>query len=306
MKERTIFMITARRENPSMLMVRRTSHHRTYLLNVIALQLALRQLTSQPELQVSISPSFASDVDFAEISGTGTFLPLQQRDSVSYTKFGTSATCSSSTNKGCLGPSGPVSTLSSHEVQQVCGAHSSRKYGLGQSKQCNPHPGLISAHCELPALLPYFIPRIASQLYEESTLSQFVSQRVHKWGDVESTLRMTCGYHRMPYFSVMVHEFEPSNSNALARIHYVSDSGLKEMTPISTKSTALGIVNLEHRYQKICDDYISEIVDKHLDNFSGLCWREDSEDFLPKIFRLMMSVPRKNKEEVKLAASLSL
>lgn len=179
-----------------------------------------------------------------------------------------------------------------------CGAGDPCERCLKRSLRPNADCGLGCTRIKLVELSPYFLPGLVTSLHEDSQLKYFVNQHVHSWGNVEFTLYMTCGGHSMPRIPVKVYEFMPNGNELLVQIQYVTDPVTRKRIPIKKQSPALGMVHINHNEEKVYDRYISEIVDNHLDAFGELCWMEDDNDFLPKLFKLMTRVKPKNDDEV--------
>jgi hypothetical protein len=169
---------------------------------------------------------------------------------------------------------------------------------LKRSQRPNADCGLGCIRIKLVELSPYFLPGLITQMHEDSHLKHFVNQYVHVWGNVEFTLYMTCGGHSMPRIPVKVYEFVPKGNELLVQIQYITDPRTNKRIAVKKQSPALGMVHINHNEEKTYDRYISEIVDNHLDAFGELCWAEDDNDFLPKLFKLMTRVKPKNDDEV--------
>jgi hypothetical protein len=169
---------------------------------------------------------------------------------------------------------------------------------LKRSQRPNADCGLGCIRIKLVELSPYFLPGLVTQMHEDSHLKHFVNQYVHGWGNVEFTLYMTCGGHTMPRIPVKVYEFVPKGNELLVQIQYVTDPRTNKRIAVKKQSPALGMVHINHNEEKTYDKYINEIVDNHLDAFGELCWMEDDNDFLQKLFKLMTRVKPKNDDEV--------
>jgi hypothetical protein len=169
---------------------------------------------------------------------------------------------------------------------------------LKRSQRPNADCGLGCIRIKLVELSPYFLPGLVTQMHEDSHLKHFVNQYVHGWGNVEFTLYMTCGGHSMPRIPVKVYEFVPKGNELLVQIQYVTDPRTNKRIAVKKQSPALGMVHINHNEEKTYDRYITEIVDNHLDAFGELCWMEDDNDFLQKLFKLMTRVKPKNDDEV--------
>jgi hypothetical protein len=169
---------------------------------------------------------------------------------------------------------------------------------LKRSQRPNADCGLGCIRIKLVELSPYFLPGLVTQMHEDSYLKHFVSKHVHGWGNVEFTVHMTCGGTKMPRLPVKVYEFVPNGNELLVQIQYVTDPHTKKRVARKKMSPALGMVHINHNEEKIYDKYITDIVDHHLDAFGELCWMEDDNDFLQKLFKLMTRVKPKNDDEV--------
>lgn len=169
---------------------------------------------------------------------------------------------------------------------------------LKRSQRPNADCGLGCIRIKLVELSPYFLPGLVTQMHEDSYLKHFVTQYVHGWGNVEFTVHMTCGGTKMPRLPVKVYEFVPKGNELLVQIQYVTDPHTNQRVARKKMSPALGMVHINHNEEKIYDKYITDIVDHHLDAFGELCWLEDDNDFLQKLFKLMTRVKPKNDDEV--------
>jgi hypothetical protein len=171
---------------------------------------------------------------------------------------------------------------------------------LKRSQRPNADCGLGCIRIKLVELSPYFLPALVTQMHEDSSLKHFVNSYVHSWGYVEFTLYMTCGGYNMPRIPVKVYEFVPKGNELLVQIQYITDPRTNKRVAVKKQSPALGMVHINHNEEKTYDKYINDIVDNHLDAFGELCWLEDDNDFLQKLFKLMTRVKPKNDDEAKL------
>ena len=137
-------------------------------------------------------------------------------------------------------------------------------------------------------------------MHEDSFLTQFVSQHIHQWNNVELTVMMTCGQDKMPRIPVKVYEFVPKGDTLLCQIQYRTDPGSNKRVMYRKQSPPLGMVHINYNEEKKYEKYVSDIVDNHLDAFGELCWMEDDNDFHQKLFRLMTRVKPKSEDEQKL------
>jgi hypothetical protein len=171
---------------------------------------------------------------------------------------------------------------------------------LKRSQRPNADCGLGCIRIKLVELSPYFLPPLVSQMHEDSHLKHFVNSHVHGWGNQEFTLYMTCGGYNMPRIPIKVYEFVPKGNELLVQIQYVTDPRTNKRVAIKKQSPALGMVHINHNEEKTYDKYINDIVENHLDDFGELCWLEDDNDFLQKLFKLMTRVKPKSDDEAKL------
>jgi hypothetical protein len=159
---------------------------------------------------------------------------------------------------------------------------------------------LGGVHFNLVDLAQHFLPPLICNMHEKSSLKQFVNSYLHSWGNQEFTLHMTCGGYKMPRIPIKVYEFVPKGNELLVQIQYVTDLRTNKRIAIKKQSPALGIVHINHSEEKTYDKYITNIVENHLDDFGELCWLEDDDDFLQKLFKLMTRVKPKSDDEAKL------
>jgi len=171
---------------------------------------------------------------------------------------------------------------------------------LKRSQRPNADCGLGCIRIKLVELSPYFLPELVTQMHEDSSLKHFVNSYVHGWGNTEFTLYMTCGGYNMPRIPVKVYEFVPKGNELLVQLQYITDPRTNTRITVKKQSPALGMVHINHNEEKTYDKYITDIVDNHLDAFGELCWLEDDNDFLQKLFKLMTRVKPKNDDEAKL------
>jgi hypothetical protein len=158
---------------------------------------------------------------------------------------------------------------------------------------------LGDVHFNLVELAPHFVPPLICTMHEELSLKQFVESYLHSWGDQEFTISMTCGFN-MPSIPVKVYEFFPQKSELLLQIQYICGPSRHEVVPTKQRSPALGMMQISNDERIICDRYITDIVENHLDGFGELCWLEDNNDFLKNIFKLMTRVKPKKDDEASL------
>ncbi|KAF1838316.1 hypothetical protein BDW02DRAFT_14199 [Decorospora gaudefroyi] len=171
---------------------------------------------------------------------------------------------------------------------------------LKRSQRPNADCGLGCNRMKLVDLSPYFLPALVTQMHEDSNLTHFVTQYIQQWNNVELTVWMTCGQYHMPSIPVKVYEFIPRGDALLVQVQYRTDPNTRERIAVKKQSPALGMVHINHNEEKKYDEYITDIVDRHLDAFGELCWMEDDNDFQKKLFRLMTRVKPKSDDEAKL------
>lgn len=180
-----------------------------------------------------------------------------------------------------------------------CGPGDSCERCVKRSQRPNADCGLGCVRIKLVDLAIYFLPGLVTQMHEDSQMKHFASQYIHQWGSIELTAYMTCGQHTMPRIAVKVYEFTPRGTQLLEQIQYKTDPRTNKRVAIKKRSPALGMVQINHNDDKVYDKYITDIVENHLDAFGELCWMEDDNDFLQKLFKLMTRVKPKNDDEVR-------
>jgi hypothetical protein len=104
----------------------------------------------------------------------------------------------------------------------------------------------------------------------------------------------------MPRIPIKVYEFVPKGNELLVQIQYITDPCTNKRVAIKKQSPALGMVHINHNEEKTYDKYVTDIVENHLDDFGELCWLEDDNDFLQKLFKLMTRVKLNSDDEAKL------
>jgi hypothetical protein len=181
-----------------------------------------------------------------------------------------------------------------------CGPGETCERCLKRSQRPNADCGLGCSRIKLVDLAAAFLPHLVTQMHEDSFLTQFVSQHIHQWGNIELTVMMTCGQDKMPRIPVKVYEFVPKGDTLLKQLQYRTDPGSNKRVMYQKQSPRLGMVHINYNEEKKYEKYVSDIVDNHLDAFGELCWMEDDNDFQQKLFRLMTRVKPKNDDEAKL------
>lgn len=181
-----------------------------------------------------------------------------------------------------------------------CGPGDTCERCLKRSQRPNADCGLGCSRIKLVDLGAAFIPTLVSRMHEDNFLTQFVSQHIHQWNNVELTVMMTCGQDHMPRIPVKVYEFSPKGDTLVYQIQYRTDPGSNRRVAFRKQSPPLGMVHINYDEEKKYEKYVSDIVDHHLDAFGELCWKEDDNDFHQKLFRLMTRVKPKSEDEQKL------
>lgn len=153
------------------------------------------------------------------------------------------------------------------------------------------------SHAKFTNLVHCFLPSLVMHIHEEASLVRFASDHILQWYAREITLWMTCS-RGMPFMAVKVYEFLPHRKELRVQIQYRTDSTTRQRISVKRESPALGMKRIIHDEQKTYDDYVSAIVDHHLDTFANVCWADDDDDFAPQLFRLTMSVRSKAQDEV--------
>ncbi|KAF2844055.1 hypothetical protein T440DRAFT_484466 [Plenodomus tracheiphilus IPT5] len=149
-------------------------------------------------------------------------------------------------------------------------------------------------------LYPYFSAPILTQMHEEPVLKRLVTDSVRRWVDPSvdevRTVWMTCGRKAMPAISVRASEFLPQGSGLVSQIQYIMSPETQQRVAVKKQSPPLGMQWLTFEDEKRCDEYITRIVDHHLDAFGELCWEEeDNGGFPQKLLQLMANLsPRMN------------
>ena len=206
----------------------------------------------------------------------------------------------------------PVVAKSAHDMRKIvacwhcvlqrdkCGPGDTCERCLKRSQRPNADCGLGCSRIKLVDLGASFLPHLVTQMHEDTFLTQFVSQHIHQWGNIELTVMMTCGQDKMPRIPVKVYEFVPKGDALLVQLQYRTDPGSNNRVMYRKQSPPLGMVHINYNEEKRYEKYVSDIVDNHLDSFGELCWMEDDNDFQQKLFRLMTRVKPKNEDEEKL------
>jgi hypothetical protein len=146
-----------------------------------------------------------------------------------------------------------------------------------------------------------FLPTLVTQMHEDSYLTHFVTKHIRAWNNTEITIMVTCGQDLMPRIPVKVYEFVPSSDELLFQIQYRTDPVTHKRYTVRKASPALGMLQINRDEEKRYDEYISTIVDHHVDAFGELCWMDADNDFQQKLFWLMTRVRSKTPEEVSTA-----
>lgn len=181
-----------------------------------------------------------------------------------------------------------------------CGPGDTCERCLKRSQRPNADCGLGCSRVKLIDLTAAFIPHLVSQMHEDQFLTQYVSQHIAQWNNLELTVMMTCGQDKMPRIPVKVYEFIPKGDALIQQIQYRTDPGSNKRMMHRKQSPPLGMVHINYNEEKKYEKYVSDIADNHLDAFGELCWMEDDNDFQQKLFRLMTRVKPKNEDEAKL------
>ncbi|KAF2016039.1 hypothetical protein BU24DRAFT_347388 [Aaosphaeria arxii CBS 175.79] len=181
-----------------------------------------------------------------------------------------------------------------------CGPGDSCERCLKRSQRPNADCGLGCSRIKLVELSQYFLPTLVTQIHEDAQLTHFVSRYIAQWGNQEITIHMTCGQKHMPRIPVKVYEFLPKGNELLVLIQYRTDTTTNKRIKVKKRSPALGMVHINHNEEKRYGQYISNIVDNHIDAFGELCWMEDDNDFQQKLFRLMSRLQPRGEDEAKL------
>lgn len=135
-------------------------------------------------------------------------------------------------------------------------------------------------------------------MHEDQYLTGFVTRHISHWGNTEHTLLMTCGQKHMPKISVKVYEFAPLDQELLISRQYVTNPVTHKRELVERRSPPLGMVQINQNEEDRYKNYIKDIVENHIDAFGRLAWMEDDNDFQEKLFKLMIKVKCKNKDEV--------
>lgn len=206
----------------------------------------------------------------------------------------------------------PIVAESAHNMRKIvacwhcvlqrdkCGPGDTCERCQKRSQRPNADCGLGCSRIKLVDLAASFLPHLITQMHEDSFLTQFVAQHIHQWNNVELTVMMTCGQDHMPRIPVKVYEFVPKGDALLVQLQYRTHPGSNKRVMHQKQSPPLGMVHINYNEEKKYENYVSDIVDNHLDAFGELCWMEDDNDFQQKLFRLMTRVKPKNDDEAKL------
>jgi hypothetical protein len=283
-------------------MVRRTRDYCTYLLIAVHLELALRQPPSQEfqKLQITRSASLAPEADVTEIQSERKHSPAEHRKVENYVDFPDTPT---GINVTTHVPSLPSFEHASALLLQTPKGRTNRademrEYLMAYLQQVSVDGSLRSPCTNVKEVLPFLNPELLSQQYTLLQVQTFVDQHVSEWRNINVTLYMTCGEDSMPRLPVEVYEFSAMHDKLYYHIQYTKNPVTNRSNAIRNASPSLGMKHIPANFMQICDDYISTIVDNHLSDFGKLCWKDDKEEFLPRLFGLMTSVEPKNDHEV--------
>jgi hypothetical protein len=163
--------------------------------------------------------------------------------------------------------------------------------GLWCPLRPNTAYGLSGVNIELADLLPRFLPELLTKMHTESHLKNWVDGHIKAWYNDELTLKVTCGASNMPEISIQVYEFIPKGIELVKQKQYIVPPAENERVAITKESPPLGMKRIKHQDAKKYERYIDDILENHLDNFTELCWMEDTDDFLKKLLKLITPSP---------------
>lgn len=120
-------------------------------------------------------------------------------------------------------------------------------------------------------------------MHKNSYLTPLFQRHIHQWGNREILLHLSPGLKDLPGLPVKVYEFIPQcDPNMLPQMENVF-------------SPSLAILHVSDNEETTYKEYLSEIVDDHLDSFSEFCWKGDHSEFQKELFRLMIQLkPKRN------------
>ncbi|KAF2749945.1 hypothetical protein M011DRAFT_475265 [Sporormia fimetaria CBS 119925] len=206
----------------------------------------------------------------------------------------------------------PEVAKQAHQMRQVvacwhcvlqrdrCGPGDICERCLKRANRPNADCGLGCSRVRLTELSYEFLPTLVTQMHEDAFLMRFANKHIRQWHNVEITATMTCGQRGMPRIKVQVYEFVPTDEELLLQIQYHTDKKTGARYPVTKRSPALGMVHINHNEEKRYDQYVDLIVNKYIDEFADLCWREDDNDFQQRFFTEMTKVKTSSGEEATL------
>jgi hypothetical protein len=103
----------------------------------------------------------------------------------------------------------------------------------------------------------------------------------------------------MPCIYIDVYEFVPRGNDLLAQIQYIIDPKTRQKIGQIKQSPPLGMKQIKKEEIK-CHQYVSKIVNNHIDLFGQLCWKEEDNSFHRELFALIANASMEEKDDAKL------
>lgn len=103
----------------------------------------------------------------------------------------------------------------------------------------------------------------------------------------------------LPSIPCELYEFEPKDQSALKQVRYFQNPETNVFEPIWSDVLPLAFLQLDREDSRKYDEYVTTIVDNHLEKFAHRYYYDEDDDFLPRLLKLMIQLKPAQREEVR-------
>jgi hypothetical protein len=131
----------------------------------------------------------------------------------------------------------------------------------------------------------------------EQNLSNLIDRHISGWRTDAYKFKLNMIWD-IPPIEFNLYEFEPKTNEILYQMQYVLDESIGKRMWIKKRSPPLGMVVINKEDVNRCEQYLDQVVDKHLGNFTHRCYRHEKDDFQGRLFKLITQLKPETKEQV--------
>lgn len=131
------------------------------------------------------------------------------------------------------------------------------------------------------------------------SLVAFGQQHIGGWSNTPISIQISLIWH-LPTMHLDVYEFEPKTPELLTNRQWFYNDETRKNEYVDKASPPLAMVRVEQMERGQFEEYIEMVVEKHMEPFARIFYRDQLDDFLESLLQLMVKYKPEKAEEVSL------